>query len=59
MECVGVGGKRLKQSEEGGVGLLREKKALQIQAGGGQQSEGGAAEVEGGEGQVGRMGSFF
>lgn len=59
LDSVAVAGKTFKYTEQGPVGLLTDKKALHIQARGGNYSEGPAAAMEMGHRYLGVMMSFF
>ena len=59
LDAVAVPGKTFRYSEEGPVGLLTDKKAVHIQARGGNYSEGPAADLEMGDRYLRQMMSFF
>jgi FMN-dependent NADH-azoreductase len=59
LDSVAVAGKTFKYTEQGPVGLLKDKKALHIQARGGYYSEGPAADLEMGHRYIGIIMQFF
>lgn len=59
MDAVAVVGKTFKYTEQGPIGLLKDKKALHIQARGGIYSEGPAAAMEMGHRYLNVMMQFF
>ncbi|MFB5195856.1 FMN-dependent NADH-azoreductase [Neobacillus sp. KR4-4] len=59
LDSVSVAGKTFKYTENGPIGLLKDKKALHIQARGGVYSEGPAAQMEMGHRYLSVMMSFF
>jgi FMN-dependent NADH-azoreductase len=59
LDSVAVSGKTFRYTEQGPVGLLTDKKALHIQARGGNYSEGPAAAMEMGHRYIGIMMQFF
>ncbi|AOM83824.1 FMN-dependent NADH-azoreductase [Salisediminibacterium beveridgei] len=59
LDAVAVPGKTFRYSEEGPVGLLTDKKAVHIQARGGNYSEGPAADLEMGDRYIRQMMTFF